>query len=261
MEEQEKKAAETPVSGEPAPVKEEAKKAPVIPDTPVESMEDYKEEIDKSFGHSYEWEKLTEYMENKTNIKVKIEEVTKGGVLTHVEGMRGFIPASKLALKYTEDSELASYVGREIEVRVITAQQKGEKLVLSARDILADQEKADRRKKIESMKVGTIMEGKVDSIQPYGAFIDLGDGLSGLLHVSQISSKRVDHPGSVLKKGQDVKVKITAVKDGKLSLSMKALEENAAPESTPEEDDLPREYSSGGTVGTSLGDLLKNIKL
>ena len=239
----------------------EKKREPNIPDTPSESMEDYKEEIDKSFGHRYEWDKLKEYMEQKTNLKVKIEEVVKGGVLTHVEGMRAFIPASKLALKYIEDSEMASYVGREIEARVVTAEQKGEKLVLSCRDILIDEERAEKKKKIESMKVGTILDGKVESIQAYGAFIDLGDGLSGLLHVSQISNKRVEHPGAVLKKGQDVKVKIIAIKDGKLSLSMKALEEKTVEEKAAEEDSLPHEYSSGGSVGTSLGDLLKNIKL
>ena len=238
---------------------EKTKPAPKIPDTPVESMEDYKDAIDKSFGHSYEWDKLKEYREQKTNLKVKIEEVTKGGVLTHIEGMRAFIPASKLAIAYVEEKDLPSYVGKEMEVRVITAEQEGEKLVCSARDILWDAERAARRQKIDQTQVGTVLEGKVESIQPYGAFIDLGDGLSGLVHVSQISYKRVENPAAVLKKGQEVKVKVIAVKDGKLSLSIKALDEKVAEaEKAREElDDLPHEYKSEGTVGTSLGDLLK----
>ena len=240
----------------PAQVKEEAKK-PAIPETPTESMEDYKEEIDKSFGHSYEWDKLAEYLKDKTNIKVKIEEAVKGGVTTHIEGMRAFIPASKLSLGYVEDKELASYVGREMEVRVITAERKGEKLVCSARDILRDRERDEAKKRIASMQVGTILDGKVESIVDFGAFIDLGDGLSGLLHVSQISQKRVENPASVLKKGQEVKVKVIAIKDGKLSLSIKALEEKVAGEAGAESDDLPREYKSEGSVGTSLADLIK----
>ena len=232
-----------------------AKREPQIPDTPAESMEDYKEAIDKSFGHSYEWDKLAEYKEQKTNLRVKIEETTKGGVLTHIEGMRAFIPASKLAINYVEEAELPSYVGKEMEVRVITAERQGEKLVCSARDILWDAERAARRAKIEQTQVGSVLTGKVESLQPYGAFIDLGDGMSGLVHVSQISHKRVENPASVLKKGDEVKVKVIAVKDGKLSLSIKALDEKAAEEQKEKDEleNLPHEYTSGGSVG----DLLK----
>ncbi len=100
-------------------------------------------------------------------------------------------------------------------------------------------------------------EGKVESIQPYGAFIDLGDGLSGLVHVSQISEKRIKSPDVVLKVGDTVKVKVIAVKDGKLSLSMKALNDVAAEEIREEKVILPKSEE----LTTSLGDLFKNIKL
>ena len=100
-------------------------------------------------------------------------------------------------------------------------------------------------------------EGKVESIQPYGAFIDLGDGLSGLVHVSQISDKRIKSPDVVLKVGDTVKVKVIAIKDGKLSLSMKALKDVAAEEVREEKVVLPKSEE----LTTNLGELFKNIKL
>ena len=99
------------------------------------------------------------------------------------------------------------------------------------------------------------MKGVVDSLQNYGAFINLEDGLSGLVHVSQISSKRVKYPSDVLNKGDEVEVKIIGIKDGKISLSMKALEEKT--EEVPEKVHIPKTES----IGTNLGDLFKNIKL
>jgi small subunit ribosomal protein S1 len=104
------------------------------------------------------------------------------------------------------------------------------------------------------------MDGKVESIQSYGAFIDLGDGLSGLVHISQISGKRVKSVEDVLKVGQEVKVKVIRIKDGKLSLSMKALEENTEDDSSYERRDdfkLPKAEN----ISTNLGSLLKGLKL
>ena len=100
------------------------------------------------------------------------------------------------------------------------------------------------------------MSGVVESIQNYGAFIRLENGLSGLVHISQISSKRVKSVGDVLNKGDEVQVKVIGVKDGKISLSMKALEEK------PEEEIVEKvEIPKAEEIGTSLGSLFKNIKL
>ena len=132
------------------------------------------------------------------------------------------------------------------------------KLILSAKEILREKADEARAAKASNVQVGLVTEGVVDSIMDYGAFVDLGDGLSGLLHISQITSaERLAHPGKVLKKGQRVKVKITQIKDGKISLSMKALEEVPAEAVTEE----LASYESDGEATTSLGDLLKNIKL
>lgn len=201
------------------------------------------------------WERLQQLEKDQSNITVKISEAVKSGVTAYVEGIRGFIPASKLSLNYVEN--LDEYVGKELEVRVITADPEEKRLVLSAREILREKEEEERKTKISNVEVGLVTEGKVESLMPYGAFIDLGNGLSGLVHISQISQQRIKHPGAVLKEGQQVKVKIIAVKDGKISLSMKALEDVAAKEIEEEVFEMPETESAT----TSLASLFKNIKL
>lgn len=201
------------------------------------------------------WKKAAEYLENETVLTVKIGGVVNAGVIAYVEGLRGFIPASKLSLSYVENLE--DFLNKEIQVHVITVDPEKKKLVLSAREILREKAAEARRNKISNVEIGLVTEGKVESIQPYGAFIDLGDGLSGLVHVSQISEKRIKSPDVVLKVGDTVKVKVIAVKDGKLSLSMKALNDAAAEEIREERVVLPKSEE----LTTSLGDLFKNIKL
>ena len=201
------------------------------------------------------WERLVQLQKDQSNITVKISEAVKSGVTTYVEGIRGFIPASKLSLGYVED--LDAWVGKEIEVRVITAEQADGRLVLSAKEILREKEEAEKKTRISNVEVGLVTEGTVESLMPYGAFEDLGNGLNGLLHISQICQQRIKHPGAVLKEGQKVKVKIIAVKDGKLSLSMKALEDVAAKEIEEEVFEMPETEAAT----TSLAALFKNIKL
>ena len=109
------------------------------------------------------------------------------------------------------------------------------------------------------MEIGLVTEGTVESIQPYGAFIDLGNGLSGLVHISQISTQRIKSADQVLHVGDEVDVKIIGIKDGKISLSIKALAEDAEKEQEEELEHV--EIPKVEAIGTSLGDLFKNIKL
>lgn len=209
----------------------------------------------KAAADEMAWKKVAEYLENETVLDVKVGGVVNAGVIAYVEGLRGFIPASKLSLSYVENLE--EFLNKELQVRVITVDPEKKKLVLSAREILREKAAEARRAKISNVEVGLVTEGKVESIQPYGAFIDLGDGLSGLVHVSQISEKRIKAPDAVLKVGDTVKVKVIAIKEGKLSLSMKALNDVAAEEIREEKVVLPKTEE----LTTSLGDLFKNIKL
>lgn len=216
----------------------------------AETMADFEEHFDDANP----WNVVKGYMENKTRLPIKIEGIVNGGAIAMVEGLRGFIPASRLSLSYIENLE--DYLLKELEVIVIDVNEAENRLVLSAREILKEKEKAEREARIASVKVGSVMKGVVDSIQSYGAFIRLEDGLSGLVHVSQISNKRVKSPADVLTKGDEVDVKVIGVKDGKISLSMKALEAKEE-EEVVEKVVIPKAEN----IGTSLGDLFKNIKL
>ena len=203
------------------------------------------------------WDKLKTLMESQENVTVKVTDVTKGGVVVFLEGVRGFIPASKISLEYVEETELENYLHQTLEVRVINVDEENKRLVLSAREILKEAADVERAKKISNVEVGLVTEGIVETLKPYGAFVNLGNGLSGLLHISQICNNRIKHPGVVLKEGQTVKVKITEIKDGKLSLSMKALEDVAAKEI----EEVVFEIPESEEVTTSLGSLLAGFKL
>jgi len=203
------------------------------------------------------WDILGQYMENKTDISVKVSEAVNAGVTAYVEGIRGFIPASQLALSYVEDTE--EYVGKKLTVRVITVDREKEKLVLSAKEILKEQEKEQHDHKVAMIVPGTVLEGTVESLQPYGAFVDLKDGLSGLVHISQICERRIKKPSEVLKAGDKVKVKVLNTNEGKISLSIKAAAQEREAEEVQSLD--MKQFSSEESVGTSLGDLFKKLGL
>ena len=207
------------------------------------------------------WDRLTRLLESKDSVEVKITGVTKAGVITMLEGVRGFIPASKLSLGYIAEDELPNWIGKTIETRVITAEKDGRKLVLSAKEILREKEAQERKDAAALVKVGLVTEGVVETIKDYGAFVNLGKGVTGLLHVSQISQKRIKTPSEVLEQGQKVKVKVTKVADGRISLSMKALEESAAPEAAEEKEEISFKLPKSESIGTGLGALLKGLKL
>ncbi len=203
------------------------------------------------------WDVLEQMKEEKTDVTVKVSEAVNGGAVAYVEGIRGFIPASQLDLNYVEDP--SAYIGKTLKVRVITVDQEKEKLVLSAKEILKEQQKEEHDHKVAMIVPGTILEGTVESLQTYGAFIDLKDGLSGLVHISQICQKRIKKPSEVLKVGDKVKVKVLNTNDGKISLSIKAVAEEQ--EALEVEDFDTASFSSNESVGTSLGDLFAKLKL
>ncbi len=202
------------------------------------------------------WDKLKQMSEDKTTVKVRIKESVPSGVVTYLEGIRAFIPASQITLDYVEDTD--SWIGKEIDVRVITVDAEREKLVLSGKVVAREAEAEERNHKISMIVPGTVLEGTVETLMPYGAFINLGNGLSGLVHISQICERRIGKPSEVLKVGQKVKAKVLNTNDNKISLSMKALEEEMV--DTTEMQDIEA-YTDKETTGTSLGDLLSKLKL
>ncbi len=203
------------------------------------------------------WDKLEKMLEDETVIKVHIVETVNAGAIAFVEGIRGFIPASQIATDYVEDTDL--WIGKDIDVKVITVDRDKKKLVLSGKQVAREREEEERNHKISLIVPGTVMEGKVETIKPYGAFVSLGNGLDGLVHISQISQKRISSPYEVLKEGQSVKVKVLNTNDNRISLSMKALEEEMV--DTDEETRVEVEkYATNEEVTTSLGSLLSGFK-
>ena len=201
------------------------------------------------------WDVLEQYLEEKKNITVKVSEIVNAGAVAYVEGIRGFIPASQLDIAYVENLE--PYLGRKLTIRVITVDREKEKLVLSAKEILKEQAKEEHDHKVAMIVPGTVLEGTVESLQTYGAFVDLKDGLSGLVHISQICQKRIKKPSEVLKVGDKVKVKVLNTNDGKISLSIKAVAEEQEAEEVEAFD--TKQFSSDENVGTNLGDLIKKL--
>ena len=187
------------------------------------------------------WEHFRQLLDERTPLEV-----------TMVEGVRGFIPASRLDAAYVED--LDSWNGKKIPVLVIEADEEKKRLVLSGRELAREKQDAEKKSRIARCETGAIMEGTVETIKPYGAFVLLENGLSGLVHVSQMSKKRVENPGAVVKVGQKVTVKILSTANGKLSLSMKEVE----PDEAPEEEVF--NYHESGEATTGFAELLKGFK-
>lgn len=268
-------AVETPAEETPAAVEAPAEEKAAEEAAPAESMEDYKAELEASIKQGPPtddpvWDKFETMLEEKTVFPVTIDSVVKAGVVAFVDEVRAFIPASKLAAGYVENLE--DYKGKTIDVQVITADKKDKKLVLSGKEVARRKAREEKANMINSVEVGQEADGTVETLKDYGAFIKLDNGLSGLLHVSQIAHKRVEKPADVLSEGEKVHVKIIGVKDGKISLSIRALTE--APERKeqrePRPDREPRfskedremyNYKETGKATTSLKDLLKDIKL
>lgn len=201
------------------------------------------------------WEKLQQMLEEETTVKVRIKESVPSGVVAYLEGIRAFIPASQITLDYVEDTD--AWIGKEIEAKVITVDQEKEKLVLSGKVVARAAEQEERNHRISMIVPGTVLEGTVENLMPYGAFIGLGNGLSGLVHISKICERRIGKPSEVLKVGQKVKAKVLNTNDNKISLSMKALEEEMV--DTEGVEDLET-YTDKETTGTSLGSLLAGLK-
>ena len=212
-----------------------------------------KRETDDAEGEK--WAEFAQMMADRTVLNVKIAEAVKGGVVAFVNEVRAFIPASQLSTEYVE--KLEDWQGKHVDAVIITVDPEKKRLVLSGREVEKEKKAAQRKERLAQFKAGDVVEGTVDNIKDYGAFVKLADGIDGLLHISQISTQRIKHPGAVLKEGQTVKVKILSIADGKISLSMKALIE----QETEEEEHETFDYKETAAATTGLGDLLKGLKL
>jgi small subunit ribosomal protein S1 len=170
------------------------------------------------------WGRIEEIMQSGQTITGPVIEVVKGGLILDI-GLRGFLPASLVDLRRVRD--LHPFVGQELEAKIIELDRNRNNVVLSRRAFLEESQSEGRKKFLESLQKGERRKGTVSSIVNFGAFVDLG-GVDGLVHVSELSWKHVDHPGEVVTVGQEVEVEVLDVdlERERVSLSLKATQED-----------------------------------
>ena len=209
------------------------------------------------------WEALRSALQDRTGYEVRVKNTVNAGVVAYVEGIRGFIPASQLALHYVEEGELENYVGKMVKARVITVDEEAGKLVLSAKDVAKEEAAKVHEAKLNALQKGFITEGTITRIESYGCFVEIGDDLTGLVHISQICNKFLKSPKEVVHLGMKVKVKVLDVAEGKIRLSMKQAED-IAPEMGQSmgasDEEVSLEYTDEEAT-TSLAGLLKGIHI
>src|SRR5436305_1761112 len=170
------------------------------------------------------WGKIEETMQSGQTIKGPVIEVVKGGLILDI-GLRGFLPASLVDLRRVRD--LQPFVGQELEAKIIELDRNRNNVVLSRRAFLEESQSEGRKTFLQSLQKGERRKGTVSSIVNFGAFVDLG-GVDGLVHVSELSWKHVDHPQEVVAVGQEVEVEVLDVdlERERVSLSLKATQED-----------------------------------
>ncbi|KEH95828.1 30S ribosomal protein S1 [Clostridium novyi] len=171
------------------------------------------------------WDTLKDAFKNGTILEAKVDEVVKGGVVSYINGIRAFIPASQISASFVKDVKV--FLGKTLKVKVIEFDGKKNKVVLSAKEVELKEIENKKQKVLASLKKGEKRSGVVRRLAKFGAFVDLG-GVDGLIHNSGLSWERVNNPSDVVKVGDKVEVYVLDFhKDtGKIALSLKNVEED-----------------------------------
>ncbi len=201
----------------------------------VLDLENEKGVMELSFrqaGHQKAWQELADLMKEEKIVPAPITEANKGGLMVTVGKIEGFLPVSQLTVEHYPRVEggdknkildiLNGYVGSEFRVKVIDVDETDSKLIVSEK--AAWEEK--QQKVISKYGVGDEVEGVVTGVVDFGAFVEFGDGLEGLVHISELAWQRIDDPKDFVKVGDKVKARIISIDGSRISLSMKALKED-----------------------------------
>ena len=193
------------------------------------------------------WGEAEQALKNNTQLALPVKDANKGGLIIEWQGIQGFLPASQLSQEHyprvpdgDKDkifAELKALIGKPLSLQIITADAKEQKLIFSEKGVSA-QEKADM---VDKYRVGDIHDGEVTGATDFGVFVKLEDGLEGLVHISEMDWALVEDPKTRYKVGEAVRVQVIEVKDGKVSLSIKALVEDPWKAAA-------KEYKKGDTV-------------
>lgn len=174
----------------------------------------------KKVAAAYSWQKLEDLKKEDSVVEGEVTSVVKGGVLVDVMGLRGFVPSSHIRAK-----DIDTLVGETIELKILSVDQQQNNLILSHRKVVTDQQAEVRKDVFDKLGEGQVVEGEVVRLADFGAFIDIG-GIDGLLPLSQMSWRWVDHPSDLLTVGEKIKVEIIGIDFDKqrVSLSLKSLQ-------------------------------------
>ncbi len=197
----------------------------------IEALVLQKEDLDgrlimskKRAQYERAWAQIDELKENDGVVTGPVIEVVKGGLIVDI-GLRGFLPASLIELRRVRDLE--PYIGQVMEAKILELDKTRNNVVLSRRAWLEESQKEERKTFMDEVQAGQRRTGKISSIVSFGAFVDLG-GMDGLVHLSELSWKHVDHPGTVVEIGQEVEVEVLGIdrERERISLSIKATQED-----------------------------------
>ena len=171
------------------------------------------------------WDELEEVLKNNTKITVQIKEAVNGGVITYIKGARAFVPASHLSISHIEN--ISDFVGKSLEVKVIELDREKKKIVLSRKEVEKAEKEELKEKVWDSLQKGEKRKGIVSRLAKFGAFVDLG-GIDGLIHISDLSWKRVVDPAEVVNVGDEVEVYVLDFdkSKGRISLGLKEVNED-----------------------------------
>lgn len=201
----------------------------------------------RSAGHQRAWEELIELMEKKTVLEVPVTDANRGGLLVKVKRIEGFLPVSQLTSEHYPRVEggdkqrilelLQKLTGTMLKVKVIDVNERDSKLIVSEKAAWEEQQ----AEIISQYRVGDVVDGRVTGIVNFGCFVEFGDKLEGLVHISELAWQRIEDPRMIVKVGEPIKVMIIGIENTKISLSRKRLLDNPWKEAV-------KKYSIGQVV-------------
>lgn len=167
------------------------------------------------------WETIMDAYENNQVIEAEVTKIVKGGLVVDI-GLRGFIPASHVAIGFVEN--LDEYVGKTLRLKVIEVERDKNNVVLSAKELLEEEKSVQKEETLENLQEGQVIKGIITKLVDFGAFVDLG-GVEGLLHISEMSWGRIGHPTDIFEEGQEIEVKVLGFnkEEERISLGYKQL--------------------------------------
>jgi small subunit ribosomal protein S1 len=205
-------------------------------------------------GQERVWQTLKEKMESKEVIRAKILEANKGGLMVEINNVMGFLPVSQLSLEHyprVEDGDknrilgvLQSYIGQPFDVQIITADSAEEKLIVSEKAVF----EKEMENRLGQLKIGMVVEGTITGVVDFGAFVKFGD-MEGLVHISELAWQRIENPKDIVKVGQKVTAKVISIDKGRVSLSIKQLQEDPWLEAV-------KKYQIGQTVSGKVAKVM-----